>query len=89
MTRDDIEHMAQEAGIKTGFVLHMPKWDKATWLFMRRFAVLVAAAEREACAKMCDNLAKDRGMFHPDDEDFKNGVLAGAGMCAVTIRARG
>ena len=47
------------------------------------------AAEREACAKVCENLAKDRGMFHPDDEDFKNGVLAGAGMCAVTIRMRG
>jgi len=57
MTRDDIEHMVQEAGIKTGFVLHMPKWDKATWLFMRRFAVLVAAAEREACAKLIEDLA--------------------------------
>jgi hypothetical protein len=54
MTRDDIEHMVREAGIKTGFVLHMTKWDKATWLFMRRFAVLVAAAEREACAKVCE-----------------------------------
>lgn len=53
------------------------------------FARLVAEREREECAKVCENLAKDRGMFHPDDEDFKNGVLAGAGMCAVTIRMRG
>ena len=55
MTRDDIEHMVQEAGIKTGFVLHMTKWDKATWLFMRRFARLAAAAEREACADIAEN----------------------------------
>jgi hypothetical protein len=44
--------------------------------------------EREACAQICESLAQDRGMFHPDDEEFKTGVLAGAGMCGVTIRAR-
>jgi hypothetical protein len=88
MTRDDIEHMAREAGL----LPHPENIVYQDTMFegrIKTFAALVAAAEREACAKMCDNLAKDRGMFHPDDEDFKNGVLAGAGMCAVTIRARG
>ncbi len=55
MTREEIAEMANEAGISTGFVLHIPKWDKATWLFMRRFARLVAAAEREACADIAEN----------------------------------
>ena len=42
--------------------------------------------EREACAKVCEVLSKDRGMI--DDEILKKGVLAGASMCAHAIRAR-
>jgi hypothetical protein len=92
MTRDDIIRLAVEAKL----VCHWDGGCASAWVeghdltpYLERFAALVAAAEREACAKVCENLAKDRGMFHPDDEDFKNGVLAGAGMCAVTIRMRG
>jgi hypothetical protein len=81
--KEDIIAMAREAGFADGVAEIVGLEGFA------RFAALVAAAEREACAKVCENLAKDRGMFHPDDEDFKNGVLAGAGMCAVTIRMRG
>jgi hypothetical protein len=65
MTRDDIEHMVREAGIKTGFVLHMPEWDKATWLFMRRFAVLVAAVERKAVLDTIDELMGMERERHP------------------------
>ena len=49
MNRDDIIKMAREA------------WDRDTdpWLtyeqaFLTRFAALVAAAEREACAEVCE-----------------------------------
>jgi hypothetical protein len=89
MTRDDIIRMAREAGLADSPEDYNPYWTADSIEDLERFAALVAAAEREACAKVCDNLAKDRGMFHPDDEDLKKGVLAGAGMCAVTIRARG
>ena len=48
MTRDEITHMAREAGF-----VGMDGDHGA----LRRFAALVAAAEREACAKVCDELA--------------------------------
>ena len=45
MTREDIINMAAQAGI-----------DETVWVFndeaIERFAALVAAAEREACAKL-------------------------------------
>ena len=52
MTRDEIIKLAREAGAKPSS--HPEKWD--VWLFqdpaMERFAALVAAAEREECAKV-------------------------------------
>ena len=66
MTKEDIIRMAREAGL-----------DPDLWNYtdaFERFAVLVAAAEREACAKVCD------GMDH-------NGVMIAAD-CAAAIRAR-
>lgn len=56
MTRDEIIAMAKEAvSVSATF------WpDDFTGLMsvFERFAALVAAAEREACAKVCDELAK-------------------------------
>jgi hypothetical protein len=48
MNRDDIIRMAREAGI--GWL------ERAEGIseFLERFANLVAAAEREACAKVCE-----------------------------------
>ena len=82
MTRDDIIRMAKEAGISKPWDQEPVKWET-----LERFANLVAAAEREACAKVCEVLSKDRGMI--DDEILKKGVLAGASMCALVIRKRG
>ena len=45
MTREEITRMAREAGF-VGF-----DGDNGS---LRRFAALVAAAEREACAKVCE-----------------------------------
>ena len=50
MNRDDIIRMAREAGL----------WPAVTDTFpseVERFAALVAAAEREACAKVCEDLS--------------------------------
>ena len=53
MTRDDIIRMAREAG---GADITSHGWT--SWVgvhsteFLERFAALVAAAEREACAKL-------------------------------------
>lgn len=67
MTRDDITRMAQEAGF-VGF-------DGDTKC-LREFANIVAAAEREACAKECESL----------NEDFDHLYVSA---CADAIRARG
>jgi hypothetical protein len=64
MTRDDITRIAREAGF-VGF-----DGDNGS---LRRFAALVAAAEREACAKVCED---------------KNTLLAWP-TYAAAIRARG
>ena len=59
MTKDDIIRMAREAGlnVEQGFLLRVTGIDED----LERFAALVAAAEREACAKVCDDLAdKDK-----------------------------
>jgi hypothetical protein len=81
MNRDDIIRMAREAGGDDWGIFRdfMPE--------IERFANLVAAAEREACAKVCDLLSVDRGMIR--DEVLKEGVLSGATMCALVIRERG
>ena len=45
MTKDEIIRMAREAGLFT---------HKEVQPELERFAKLVAAAEREACAKLCE-----------------------------------
>jgi enoyl reductase-like protein len=51
MTREEIIRMAQEAQMpfywRTGEITYLDK--------LERFAALVASAEREACAKVCDD----------------------------------
>ena len=49
MTRDEIISMAREADAAHDEVVVTP--------FLERFAALVAAAEREACAKVCDEMS--------------------------------
>ena len=68
MTKDDIMLMAQKAG---------PLTQGSFTEWCKRFANLVAAAEREACAKLCDGL----------DDDLVDG-LAGW-QYGEAIRARG
>ena len=54
LNRDDIIRMARESGISK-------PWDQepVKWKTLERFANLVAAAEREACAKEIGNEIND------------------------------
>jgi len=89
MTQDEIIEMAIEAE----FVSHGKPSDEESELFVcvdkdiYKFAKLVAAKEREACAKVCES---EWGKGYRDDgEDawltHDNAVHA----CAAAIRARG
>jgi hypothetical protein len=54
MTREDIIRMAKECGNWSGQTVEMND------VGLERFASLVAAAEREACAKVCDDWPNGR-----------------------------
>jgi Mg-chelatase subunit ChlD len=56
MTRDDIIKMAREAGLAEGIADGLNGEWKAEREFLERFAALVAAAEREACANLLLNV---------------------------------
>ena len=66
MDREDIIKLAREAGLAYGT-------DEKPLGSVTRFAALVAAAEREACAELCVKLAVGGGF---------------AADCAAAIRAR-
>ena len=74
MTRDDIIRMAKEAGWDSGLVMLVGNLEV--------FAALVAAAEREACAKVCEWEAAKLEQWPQRD------ALA-VRTCAAAIRARG
>ena len=75
MTRDDIIRMAKEAGICTGNSILLPAPDGQIEA-LERFAALVADAEREACAKVCEEVGNRDADTHAWD-------------AAAEIRARG
>ena len=70
MTRDDVIKLAREAGMGgmlSDVVCTLEELD--------RFVGLVAAAEREECAKVCDELEASSDYTYADE-------------CATAIRAR-
>ena len=70
MTKDDIMKLAREAGLPMAWISGS---GVLNWTDLKDFANLVAAAEREACAKLCED----------ETEDVPLTVMADA------IRARG
>ncbi len=50
MTRDDVIRLAREAGLCTWIKVPEEESEK-----LERFVAIVAAAEREACAKACES----------------------------------
>lgn len=74
MTRDDIIRTAREAGVYSGYESEL----------FQRFAALVAAVEREACAEICEELAARNKRT-----EAHLGWVLGNEECAAAIRARG
>ena len=81
MNREDIIRIAQECQFahyyESGDLVAMPQ--------LERFAALVAAHEREACAKVCEGLGVHPALnvFNGGPEWYKHGKD-----CAAAIRAR-
>lgn len=91
MTRDNIIKMAREAGFRAGHIdLHnsdplpfvAPCSATDCLPELERFAALVAAAEREACAVICDEM-HEQWKWGSDDPH------SGPADCAAAIRERG
>ena len=92
MTRDEIIRMAREAGFRAG---HIELYSSDPMPFVApcsatdcmpelvRFAAIVAAAERDACAQVCEDRQQQYNTSHYPQE------LAVIRACAAAIRARG
>ncbi len=98
MKEQDIIRLVREAGwsgIYTQWAepTGKPDWSPVkesltvpvTMAQIERFATLVASAEREACAKVCDAVAKKMD----DEGEGPTGYIAWVTDCAAAIRARG
>ncbi len=75
MTREDISLLAVEAGLPA--FIYPELIAEADWKNIELFAKLVAAKEREACAKVCDDVTWEG--------PFKSAAVAMSNL----IRARG
>ncbi len=87
MTRDDIIKLAREAGIDSmpADYTYRSSYYAGTSDEIERFAALVAAAEREACAKVCDQKVDAEYATGKVDHNEMGWTQA----CAIAIRARG
>jgi hypothetical protein len=76
MTQEDIIRMAREADID--WHRH---WNDDESNRLEAFAALVATAEREACAKVCEEMSGPIEIYNPKYVHYIG--------CASAIRARG
>ena len=84
MNKEDIIRMAREAGLYTILNEHAHEYGNGYFEItpypeLERFIALAAAAEREACAELCERMARRT-------EDIRRAALE---MAAENIRARG
>ena len=80
MDRETVIELAREAGFATS-------WTEAAGEALERFAAMVAAHEREECAKVCEREA----FLYDEKSDYGNrgaGAYQTANHCAVAIRSR-
>ena len=75
MTKDEIIEMVMQIG-----GCDRPEYDSPALKIFETFATQVAAKEREACAKLCDELVSDENTI-----EYANGAYR----CSVRIRERG
>ena len=80
MTQEDILEMAREAGLTDAAMELQHEIDA-----VMRFGELVATAERDACAKVCDELAIPSRSHSNPGRAWITGTLD----CAAAIRAKG
>ena len=98
MTQDEIIEMARQARLMSEYDETSP-WVEGHEIteYVTAFAKLVAAKEREACAKVCDGISERANGSHTamaDDRSeepilYMTGKELGASNCAEAIRARG
>lgn len=113
MTQDEIIRMAQQADIEVAHMNKPMTNAEVKQAFLEFFAKRVLwsdslfqslidgerAAEREACAKLCDEIEDDHWNLYKGRPPYKGnepgradpheqGVSMGAGKCATAIRAR-
>lgn len=82
MNRDDVMRMAQEAGLNTWVVVPEDRVKQ-----LEHFASLIAAAEREECAKFLERGVDMAGLAGaPEWAAYTTHLLLG---CTEAIRARG
>jgi len=84
MTREEIMLIAKEAGVRLASYSDTVDQRNVYPHELERFAALVAAAEREACASICDQ----RKIVTPEwqmDQHYNQA----ASHCAQAIRLRG
>jgi hypothetical protein len=95
MNRDDILRMAREAGLTSVIDAHHKEYgsgafDLSLYEEVTRFSAFVAAAEREACAKVCEDIEeayqRQESIRYPA---LRTDAETGSGECAAAIRARG
>jgi hypothetical protein len=87
MTKDDIIRMADKQGLVDYFDLD---GDSVGQLMLCTLVLDCIAAEREACAKLCEQEAKELNLEAEYAEDGSyNWKADGALDCAAAIRARG
>jgi hypothetical protein len=79
MTNEDIIRMAREAGFER------TKMHNA----LEQFAYIVAAAEREACAKLCDENTNPNADKYEPVSQYQSGCYITAEYLAEAIRGRG
>jgi len=84
MDNEYIINMAREAGLEIGveFIAgHKTNFES--------FAAIVSAHEREACAKLCEEIAKEYfECFAKYDDVIDAGKKNASSECAAAIRAR-
>lgn len=80
MSKDDIIRIAREAGMPMAWISDS---GVLNWADLLAFAALVAEAEREACAKVCEEASTPVAGEILTDGQWASKILAGK------IRARG
>jgi hypothetical protein len=81
MTQDEIIEMATQAELN----LYVHDLTEKRYIeVIETFAKLVAAKEREACAKLCDSTVEQTYI-----SGYTGAVHSGKRACAAAIRARG